>query len=428
MRDLAGILSPKQVTSLEQSTGRINLWEGAIRSGKTYASLLRWAMYCATSAIPGELVVISRTRDSAARNVFATLADPGKFGELAHHVSYTPGAAQATILGRKMWVLGSSDIRAENTIRGLTGAGAYIDEATLLREDYFTQIINRQWDGAKVFATTNPDNPAHWLKKKWIDRAHRGEIDGWRDWKFVLDDNPALSEKRKQDYRNDNTGLLYRRNILGEWVAGEGAIYPEVEPFPWADLPKMHRLLAVGMDYGVQHATTAILLGIAHNLDAKGNRLGSTLYLIDEWGYDPAHHQGRRVTNEQLSRMFQDWLYDTEHLPYKTALMPEHVFVDPGGGGAGMSVQLQVDGVKGVALPDKDVSYGIGVMSSLLTNGRLKVSTRCTGFLEEAPGYAWDAKKAEKGEDAPIKQADDYLDSGRYAVVTTESVWRPLLT
>lgn len=424
---LAGILSPKQELAIREASGSVNLWEGSIRSGKTYSSLLRWVMYCATSNVRGELVVISRTRASAARNVFATLQDPTQFGDLGQYVQYTPGADQATILGRKMWVLGSSDVRAENTIRGLTGAGAYVDEATLLREDYFTQIVNRQWEGAKVFATTNPDNPAHWLKKKFIDRYHRQELPDWRVWKFGLDDNPALSEARKEKYRRENTGLLYRRNILGEWVAGEGAIYPDMQTVPWEQLPRMHRLLAVGVDYGVNHATTAVLLGVAHDLDEYGRRTGSTLYLVDEWGYDQARHNGVRVTNQALSDQFRAWLYDTEHLPHRQHLVPEHLFVDYGGGGASLITQLQTDGVKGIATPDKDVSYGIGTMASLLTNGRLKVSTRCEGFLEEAPGYSWDPKAAERGEDAPIKLGDDYLDAARYAVVSTESVWRPLL-
>ena len=57
----------------------------------------------------------------------------------------------------------------------------------------------------------------------------------------------------------------------------------------------------------------------------------------------------------------------------------------------------------------------------------LVVSDRCTGFLQEAPGYSWDEKATKKGEDLPIKVADHYLDAARYAVITTESVWRSLL-
>jgi len=76
---------------------------------------------------------------------------------------------------------------------------------------------------------------------------------------------------------------------------------------------------------------------------------------------------------------------------------------------------------------DNDVAYGIRTVASLLGTGDLVVSDRCHGFITEAPGYSWDPKYVEKGQDKPLKLADHSLDGGRYVVTTTESVWRPLL-
>ena len=129
-------LSPKQLASVVESSGTVNIWEGSVRSGKTIASLLRWLIYVSTSTVRGELLIVSRTRDSAARNVFAPLTDPNLFGEAAQHITYTAGAPTATIIGRTVWVLGSSDVRSENVLRGLTCGGAYVDEVTLLQEDF----------------------------------------------------------------------------------------------------------------------------------------------------------------------------------------------------------------------------------------------------------------------------------------------------
>jgi len=53
-------LSPKQLLSLKESTARINVWEGSVRSGKTIASLLRFLIYIATNKTRGELIVVSR--------------------------------------------------------------------------------------------------------------------------------------------------------------------------------------------------------------------------------------------------------------------------------------------------------------------------------------------------------------------------------
>lgn len=417
-------LSAKQLLSCRESVARINIWQGSVRSGKTIASLLRWLIYCSTSTVRGELVVVSRTRDSAARNVFAPLMDPALFGPIAAQVQYTAGAPTATILGRTVWVLGSSDVRSENVLRGLTCAGAYVDEVTLLREDFFTQLLNRLWEGARLFGTTNPDNPAHWLKRRFLDRLH--ELPDWRTWQFVLDDNPVLSEERKNAIRRENTGLFYRRNVLGEWVAAEGAVYdmwdPATHVIAWADLPDLTDLIAIGVDYGTTNATAALLLGITADPSPAG-RPDARLILVDEWRYDAATGQGR-LTDAQLSAGLRGWL-GQPHTPYPTALRPRWVALDPAA--ASFRVQLQQDGVQGLVAAENDVTYGIRTMASLLSTRRLIVTDRCAGFITEAPGYSWDPKATKVGEDKPIKVADHSLDAGRYAVVTTEKLWRPTI-
>lgn len=406
------VMSPKQLASVQESQARINIWEGSVRSGKTIASLLRWLLYVATSKVRGELVVVSRTRDSAARNVFAPLMDPSLFGPIANMVSYTAGAPTAQVLGRTVWVLGSSDVKSEKILRGLTCAGAYVDEVTLLKEDFFTQLLNRLWEGAKLFGTTNPDNPAHWLKRRFLDRL--GALPDWRTWKFVLDDNPMLSEARKDAIRRENTGLFYRRNVLGEWVAAEGAIYdmwdPDKHIIPYTELPPMRSLLGVGIDYGTTNATAAELLGLG---------MDGVLYLIDEWEYDPATSQLRK-TDADLSQGIRDFMARAEA---EQGMRSEWTLVDPAA--ASFKVQLMADGVGNVINAENDVTYGIRTLASLIGSDKFRVTDRCQGFAKEAPGYSWDPKATEKGEDKPIKVADHRLDGGRYAVATTETNWRP---
>lgn len=408
-------LSPKQLRSVQEATARINVWEGAVRSGKTIGSLLRWLIYISGSSVPGELVVVSRTRDSAARNVFAPLQNPDLFGEAAQFVEYTSGAPSGTILGRKVWVLGSSDVRSENVLRGLTCSGAYVDEITLLREDFFTQLLNRLWEGAKLFGTTNPDSPSHWLRRRFLDRLE--ELPDWRVWKFLLDDNPQLSEERKTAIRRENTGLYYRRNVLGEWVAAEGAVFSMWDParhvVPWERLPPMVRLLGCGTDYGTTNASTGLLLGLG--VDRR-------LYLVDEWRYDPARSSGERLTDALLSERLRGFL-SGRHLP-GAALEPrvEWVIVDPAA--ASFKVQLHRDGISNLVDADNNVTYGIRTMASLLGAGQLLVSDRCTGLIQEIPGYSWDDKASKRGEDKPLKTADHSIDGARYAIATTESLWR----
>ena len=170
-------MSPKQIRSIAEADGRVNAWSGSVRSGKTVSSILRWFMFLASPPEQfGHFVMVGRTRDSLARNVIDVMQNEQLFGKLADEVIYRTGQPFAMIMGRKVWVLGASDSQAEKTLRGLTVAGAYVDEVTVVREDLFKQLLARMSvEDAKMFCTTNPDSPMHWFKVEYLDRSGPGE-------------------------------------------------------------------------------------------------------------------------------------------------------------------------------------------------------------------------------------------------------------
>jgi PBSX family phage terminase large subunit len=412
-------VSPKQLAFLRESDGTVNILEGSIRAGKTFVSLLRWLIFLAFAPYGGELVMVGRTKDALFRNVIKPMQDPSLFGPLAALVVYTNGAPTATIFGRTVHVIGASDAKAEKVIRGMTVAGAYVDEVTVIPEEFFTQLLGRMSvRGAQLFGTTNPDSPAHWLKRKFLDRIDT--LPGWRLWRFTMDDNPSLSEAYKRAKRAEFTGLWFRRFIQGDWVAAEGAVFdawdPDQHVVPHDLLPPLSRLLAVGVDYGTTNPTAALLLGVTAEPVPR-------LAFVDEWRYQ-AGTMGQRWTDAQLSEGMRAWMGEwPDRFPGLPA--PSRVFLDPAA--ASFNTQLRADGVKGLTAAENDVAYGLATVSSLIAKNRLIVSDRCAGWITEAPGYSWDEKATEKGQDKPIKVADHSLDAGRYAITTTERKWRALL-
>lgn len=407
-------IGEKQARSIARSDARVNLWHGSVRSGKTYASTLRWLIYLTDPPRGGQHVMVGRTRDSIARNVIDPLQDPDIYGEdIAENVKYTPGAPFASIFGRRVYVLGASDSKAEKTIRGLTLAGAYVDEATVLQEDFFTQLMGRMSvPRAQLFATTNPDSPSHWLKKKYIDKIGpdpaKGQLHNWKKWHFNIDDNPVLTEAYKTSIKNEFSGLFYKRFILGEWVAAEGAVYDVWNPAEHVvhddEQPPMKQYLSIGIDYGTTNPTVAILLGLGED---------NTLYALNEWRYTPTTAAVRK-TDAQLTTAINDWR-EFNHV----ADVP--VIVDPAA--ASFRVQMQTEGT--LTHPaNNDVLYGIRTITSLLSTGKLKINARCTGLIDEFPGYVWDSKATNEGRDQVVKENDHSLDALRYAIVTTERRWR----
>lgn len=417
-RDALGDISPKQELSIREATVQVCVWEGAVRSSKTIAQILRF-LIALPKARGGRIVILGRTREAVYRNILEPMMDPALFGEVAQHVHATLGAPTATILGRVVHIIGANDKQAEDKIRGMTVALCLVDEITILPEGAFKMMLSRLTaPGAQLLGSTNPDSPGHWLKREYLDRLD--VLPNWRSWHFTLDDNIALSDEIKANLKANYTGLWYRRFIDGEWVAAHGAIYdswdPKTHQIAWEDLPDMERILAVGVDYGTTNATSAIMLGIGPHPDDPHRR---ALYLMDEWRYDAATTTAR-LTDQMLSEQMLHWLHRTNHHPSEPA-KTRTVVVDPAA--ASFRQQLHVD-QQPTEAADNDVLYGIRTVASLIGAGQLFSTDRTPGWNREVGGYSWDDKATAKGEDKPVKVADHSLDAGRYAIVTTEALWR----
>jgi PBSX family phage terminase large subunit len=410
-------LSDKQVLSIHQATARVNIWEGAVRSGKSVGADFAWLNFIRHAPLDGELVMMGRTKTTVGRNVINVLKNPALFGPIAKTVVYTDGADTATILGRQIHILGANDVQSEAKVRGMTVAGAYVDEATVIPQVTFQQLVARMSvAGAKLFATTNPDSPHHWLKKDWIDRRDRD----LRVFHFELDDNPFLDPAFVAYLKRQYTGLWYRRFILGRWVMAEGAVYDMWDPkrHVVANTPRITDWLACSIDYGTTNPFHAVLLGLG---------VDNRLYAVDEWRYD-SRAQRRQLADAEYSGRLRGWL-KTIPIPGSTGrgVKPRYTVVDPSA--TSFRVQLHADGVASWAA-DNSVLDGIRLVSSLLSvqpRPQLLIAKSCKALIEELPAYSWDEKAQAKGEDKPIKVNDHGCDSLRYGIKTTHPLWQGIL-
>lgn len=398
-------MSRKQVLSIAASfDARVTLWSGAVRSGKTIGSLVAFLIHLSRAPQTGLVLICGRTLQTIERNILEPMQDPALFGPIADHVHHTRGAPTATILGRTVHLIGASDARAEGRLRGLTACLALLDEATLVPEGFFSQMLARlSVPGAKALLTTNPDGPGHWLRKNFILRA--GELD-LAHFHFTLDDNPALTPEYVAAIKAENVGVFYRRFVLGEWCMAEGAIYDmwDADRYVIDEVPPIWRWLGVGIDYGTSNAFSALLVG----MDAS-----QTLYVASEFRYD-AKLTLRQLTDAEYSLRLRTWLAGC-------GVQPESVVVDPSA--ASFMQQLQRDGISPTPA-DNAVLDGIRTVSSVMAAGKLRVHRSCKALLDELPSYSWDPKLAKQGVDAPIKDADHSVDALRYIVRTTEGAWR----
>lgn len=389
-------LSPKQREFYYGSNAFLNVADGAVRSGKTHVNLARFTVHTQV-APPGDMMMLGRTRETVERNAISPLKQ--MLGP--RRVRWNRGTGELRIRDRLIWVVGVNDSQAEAKIRGATLAGSYVNEMTVLKEDAFDQLVDRHSvENAKMFGDTNPDSPFHWLNTKWLTNENLTEEDLYR-LRFGLRDNPYLPEGYVERLERAHTGLWYKRNVLGEWVQAEGAVYEQwdEEIHVVGEMPAKPERVVVGIDKGTQNATVYLAAG----------KVGRTWYVFDEY-----YHSGResgQKTDAEYSSDLVSWLDNLGVHPFA-------VVVDPSA--AAFKVQLKRHGVGAVVDADNSVVDGINVVSSALTTGSLKVLEKCEGLRSEFPNYVWDPKKQKKGEDAPLKgegTRDHALDALRYLSV-----------
>ena len=371
---------------------RINILEGSVRSGKTFSSLILWALWLATRPEDGKYLMVGKTITALKRNCLEPLQ--GILGE--ENMRFSTATKRAEIFGRNVDLEGAANALSENKIRGVTLSGAYVDEITLAPRDFFVMLLSRlSTPGAKFFGTTNPDSPKHWLKVEYLDNPN---VDVYRT-KFLLDDNTTLPEDYIDNLKKEYTGVFYRRFILGDWVAAEGAIYPMFErKLHVSDkLPqKMHNHW-IGCDYG--HTNPTAFLRLAVGDDGR-------IWVLDEY-----YHMADKTGAKSPKQYARDMLSFAMKGP-----SPDVVVIDPAA--EGFILQLKEDAPQlRVKRADNAVIEGIQLVASAIDAGVLMIHPRCKHLIDELQGYSWDSKAQERGEDKPVKTNDHACDALRYALM-----------
>lgn len=387
-------LSPKQSEILQNTNARLNFLVGSVRSGKTFVSLMRWLQYIQRCP-EGNLIMVGRTASTIKRNIIDELCN-----FVGAEAKYFVGKGELNLWGKRIYLVGCSDERAEQKIRGSTFAGAYVDEATLIPESFWSMLMSRlSIPNAKLFATTNPDSPFHYLKTDYLDRIK--DENHVKVFQFNLNDNPSLDEDFKRNLMLEYRGLWYKRYIEGEWCLAEGTIYDFFdERIHITDLePGNARYYIVGVDYGTTNPCAFVLLG--YNPEIFPN-----IWVEDEYYYDSKEHNRQKTDSE----------YADDLKKFISGKYVKAIIIDPSA--ASFKAECINRGIDNIVDADNDVLNGIRTVSNFLSNGTLKVCRKCKSLIKEMYTYVWDEKSVERGEDKPKKQNDHCLDGLRYSIFT----------
>ena len=397
-------LSRRQKLALARSSAPINIWYGSVRSSKTFAQIWDFIARMSASKGDGVNIVIGHSVNTVWRNIFQPIFSRPEFAAIAPHLHYRRSAPEGTLFGKPFAVVGANNESSWLSIQGLTIENAWGDEAVGWPESFWDMLVSRlSLPNSRLLVTCNPGTANHYLKEL-ID-SDDPEV---HTEKFLLESNPTLSTNYIDRLKRMYSGLFYRRMILAEWVAAEGAVYQDWEPMKMLKKHTVSNVIAVGIDYGTNHPTAGYAIGIG----ASGR-----LEVCAEWSPNLERGGHRRLTDSQLADNLEAWL---ELLPSQ----PRYLYCDPAA--ASFREELKQRGTI-THRADNSVLDGIRQIDSLLNAGDLTIDPSCKHLQKEMSNYRWDNKATEKGIDAPIKENDDHVDALRYAVRSSRHLWRKQL-
>lgn len=316
---------------------------------------------------------------------------------------------------------------------------AFVEEAIELTLDDWEAVSTRLRNGVmpyqQLIGATNPAQPTHWLKL----RANSGTTVMYES---RHEDNPQYftadgvmtdaGVSYIQGKLDKLTGVRHKRLRQGLWVAAEGLVFEEFDPYvhviPWFPPPASWTRWW-GVDFGYQHA----LVVQCWAEDPEGR-----LYLYRELFR-------RRMLVEDAAEVMLDEVAPKDpetgervwREPRPTAVFADHDREDRAtlerhlGFGTEAAYKSVDDGLQAVMarlrLRD-DGKPGLFLMADAVLGGRqpdIVEAGQPASTIEEFPGYVWDTGGGKKITEQPIKIFDDGIDTLRYVVAAMDLAGRP---
>lgn len=379
--------------------------DGAIRSGKSLSMSLSYVMWAMENFDGQNFGMAGKTIGSFRRNVLFWM----KLMLYSRGYKFIDHRADNMLeifhngKTNYFYIFGGKDERSQDLIQGITLAGIFFDEVALMPESFINQATGRcSVAGSKYWFNCNPDGPFHWFKIEWLDKAAERNL---LHLHFTMDDNLSLSEKIKERFKKQYSGMFFKRYILGLWAMAEGIIYDmfsdEHHILPYSSALNIisknpNPTIYVSIDYGTQNALCMLLW-------IKG--LDGIWYCMNEYYYSGRDEQKQKTDSE----------YANDYEQFINGLKIKAAVVDPSA--ASFIAELRKRGYR-VRKAKNAVDDGIRETAKALNQNKIKFTDRCTNTIKEFASYVWDSKAQQHGEDKPVKQHDHAMDAVRYFVFT----------
>ena len=367
--------------------------DGAVRSGKTLCTGLSFFCWAMSSFRDRTFALCGKTIVSVRRNLLEELIPLLEGMGFRCQQKVSQNSLKVRLGGRTntFYLFGGKDEGSAALIQGMTLAGALLDEVALMPRSFVEQTAARcSVTGSKLWFSCNPESPAHWFYREWIQKAEEKRA---LRISFSMEDNPGLSPEVLERYKTMFEGTFYRRFVLGEWVAAEGLVYDFFDGSFVKEAPEGLVDWHISCDYGTLNPTSMGLWG----------RKGGVWYRVAEYYYD-ARVQHRQKTDEEYADALAQ-LAGGRNI--------RAVVADPSA--ASFIETLRRRGWR-VKKADNQVLSGIRLTAQMLKTGKLVICRECKDAIREFGLYRWEEQG--DGQDRVKKEHDHAMDEIRYFAAT----------
>lgn len=389
-------------SQVNQSKKRYIVMRGSAGSGKSVDTAQNYILRLMKDK--GRNLVCIRKSDITNRDsTFAELTGAvyRMFGDKADaywQINLSPLQLTCRANGNKIIFRGMNDDKQREKIKSITFqkgklTDVWIEEATELTQADF-EIIDDRLRGElpegqfyQIRMTFNPVNKNHWIKKVFFDIPDDNVLTHHSTYlmnRFIDDAYKARMERRKVV---DPEG--YQIYGLGEWGEIGGLILRNWEFKEVSENLNDYDDIAIGQDFGFNHANAILLLGIKDD----------DIYIIDEiyeFEKDTAELIQLALSHD-IPRKIRMWCDSAE--PDRIKMWKKGGFIRAKGvnkGGSAGSVKAQIDWLK---------------------QRRIYINPKCINTAKEIQQWKWQ-KDEKTGEylDTPVPVCDDAMAALRYGV------------
>lgn len=380
---------------VHKSKHRYVVMKGSAGSGKSVDTAQQYIVRLVSE--PGRnLLCVRKIEQANERSTFAELIGAINRMGLGDMFSSTvrPLSIKCKINGNEALFAGVNDTSQREKMKSINVArgkltDCWIEEATeILQSDF--EIIDDRFRGVlpegqfyQLKLTFNPVSASHWIKRVFFDTPSDDVLthhSTYLDNRFI---DEAFHRRMERRRLLDPEG--YRIYGLGEWGETSGLIFTNWEAAEVSQVIEHYDDVAIGQDFGFNHANAILLLGIKD----------SQLYVLREL------YVTEKDTNEIIK--LADGHIPKNVVMFCDAAEPDRILMWNRAGYRAVSCE------KGSGCVKAQIDW--------IKQRRITVDVSCTNTIAELQQYRWQ-KDRQTGLyiDEPVNFNDDAMAALRYGV------------